>query len=184
MLVEFGSSEQLKAYASRAIDYLKISNNDFEAKILLGDAMVIQNPTNSSDAIQQYIVAGYDAPSDPRPILRQAKVYARASAYSLSIAKLDEALALDVNFAPAYRQKAEVFSLMKERDSAVYFYEEYLRRNDNITARKFYVQTLYLGGDFDRSIAEGNKLLAVKSIPNIYGVIAYAIAEKTKQNVV
>jgi tetratricopeptide (TPR) repeat protein len=180
LLVEFGSSEQLKAYASRAIDYLKISNNDFEAKILLGDAMVIQNPTNSSDAIQQYIVAGYDAPSDPRPILRQAKVYARASAYTLSIAKLDEALALDVNFAPAYRQKAEVFSLMKERDSAVYYYEEYLRRNDNITARKFYVQTLYLGGDFDRCISEGNKLLAVKSIPNIYGVIAYAIAEKDK----
>ena len=142
--------------------------------------MLVQNPTNSSDAIQQYIVASYDAPSDPRPILRQAKVYARASAYPLSIAKLDEALSLDVNFAPAYRQKAEVFSLMKERDSAVYFYEEYLRRNDNITARKFYVQTLYLGGDFDRCISEGNKLLAIKSIPNIYGVIAYAIAEKDK----
>jgi len=180
LLVEYGTSEQLKAYASRAIDYLKNSNNDFEAKILLGDAMVIQNPTNSSDAIQQYIVAGYDAPTDPRPILRQAKVYARASAYALSVAKLDEALSLDHNFAPAYRQKAEVFSLMKERDSAVYYYEEYLRRNDNITARKFYVQTLYLGGDFDRCISEGNKLLAVKSIPNIYGVIAYAIAEKDK----
>ena len=180
LMVEFGTTEQLKAYASRAIDYLKNSNNDFEAKILLGDAMLVQNPTNSSDAIQQYIVASYDAPADPRPILRQAKVYARASAYPLSIAKLDEALALDVNFAPAYRQKAEVFSLMKERDSAVYFYEEYLRRNDNITARKFYVQTLYLGGDFDRCISEGNKLLAVKSIPNIYGVIAYAIAEKDK----
>ena len=180
LMVEFGTSEQLKVYAARAIDYLKNSNQDFEAKILLGDAMLVQNPTNSSDAIQQYIVASYDAPSDPRPILRQAKVYARASAYPLSIAKLDEALALDVNFAPAYRQKAEVFSLMKERDSAVYFYEEYLRRNDNITARKFYVQTLYLGGDFDRCISEGNKLLAVKSIPNIYGVIAYAIAEKDK----
>ena len=180
LMVEFGTSEQLKAYAARAIDYLKNSNQDFEAKILLGDAMLVQNPTNSSDAIQQYIVASYDAPADPRPILRQAKVYARASAYPLSIAKLDEALALDVNFAPAYRQKAEVFSLMKERDSAVYFYEEYLRRNDNITARKFYVQTLYLGGDFDRCISEGNKLLAVKSIPNIYGVIAYAIAEKDK----
>ena len=180
LLVEFGSADQLKAYASRAIDYLKNSNNDFEAKILLGDAMVIQNPTNSSDAIQQYIVAGYDAPTDPRPILRQAKVYSRANAYALSIAKLDEALGLDRNFAPAYRQKAEVFSLMKERDSAVLYYEEYLRRNDNITARKFYVQTLYLGGDFDRCILEGNKLLAVKSIPNIYGVIAYAIAEKDK----
>ncbi|MDA0784526.1 MAG: hypothetical protein O2814_08290 [Bacteroidetes bacterium] len=180
LMVEFGTTEQLKAYASRAIDYLKNSNQDFEAKILLGDAMLVQNPTNSSDAIQQYIVASYDAPADPRPILRQAKVYARARAYALSIAKLDEALALDVNFAPAYRQKAEVFSLMKERDSAVYFYEEYLRRNDNITARKFYVQTLYLGGDFDRCISEGNKLLAVKSIPNIYGVIAYAIAEKDK----
>ncbi|MCX6177184.1 MAG: hypothetical protein NTZ00_07455, partial [Bacteroidetes bacterium] len=65
LMVEFGTTEQLKAYASRAIDYLRNSNNDFEAKILLGDAMLVQNPTNSSDAIQQYIVASYDAPADP-----------------------------------------------------------------------------------------------------------------------
>jgi len=180
LLVEFGSPEQLKTYGARAIDYLKISNNDFEAKILLGDAMIINNPTNSSDAIQQYIVAGYDATSDPRPLMRQAKVYARANAATLALSKLDEALALDVNYAPAYRQKAEVFSLLKERDSAVIYYEEYLRRNDNITARKFYVQNLYLSGDFDRCINEGKKLLDKKSIPVIYGTIAYAIASKEK----
>ena len=80
LLVEYGNAEQLKGYGARAIDYLKISNNDFEAKILLGDAMIINNPTNSSDAIQQYIVAGYDATTDPRPLMRQAKVYARANA--------------------------------------------------------------------------------------------------------
>ncbi|MCX8485141.1 MAG: hypothetical protein ORO02_08045 [Bacteroidia bacterium] len=180
LLVEFGSPEQLKNYGARAMDYLKISNNDFEAKILLGDAMIINNPTNSSDAIQQYIVASYDAPSDPRPLMRQAKVYARANAGTLALSKLDEALALDVNYAPAYRQKAEVFSLLKERDSAVIYYEEYLKRNDNITARKFYVQNLYLGGDFDRCINEGKKLLEKKSIPVIYGTIAYAIASKEK----
>ena len=180
LLVEYGSPEQLKGYGARAIDYLKISNNDFEAKILLGDAMIINNPTNSSDAIQQYIVAGYDATTDPRPLMRQAKVYARANAGTLAISKLDEALALDVNYAPAYRQKAEVFSMLKERDSAVFYYEEYLRRNDNITARKFYVQNLYLGGDLDRCIIEGKNLLGKKSIPSIYGTIAYAIASKEK----
>ncbi len=180
LLVEYGSAEQLKGYGARAIDYLKISNNDFEAKILLGDAMIINNPTNSSDAIQQYIVAGYDATTDPRPLMRQAKVYARANAGTLAISKLDEALALDLNYAPAYRQKAEVFSMLKERDSAVFYYEEYLRRNDNITARKFYVQNLYLGGDLDRCIIEGKNLLAKKSIPSIYGTIAYAIASKEK----
>jgi tetratricopeptide (TPR) repeat protein len=180
LLVEYGSPEQLKGYGARAIDYLKISNNDFEAKILLGDAMIINNPTNSSDAIQQYIVAGYDATTDPRPLMRQAKVYARANAGTLAISKLDEALALDVNYAPAYRQKAEVFSMLKERDSAVFYYEEYLRRNDNITARRFYVQNLYLGGDLDRCIIEGKNLLGKKSIPSIYGTIAYAIASKEK----
>ena len=180
LLVEFGTAEQLKNYGARAIDYLKISNNDFEAKILLGDAMIINNPTNSSDAIQQYIVASYDAVSDPRPLMRQAKVYARANAGTLAISKLDEALALDKNYAPAYRQKAEIFSMLKERDSAVIYYEEYLRRNDNITARRFYVQNLFLGGDFDRCIVEGRKLLEKKSIASVYGTIAYAIASKDK----
>ncbi len=182
LLVEFGTSTQLKAYAFRAMDYIKLSTNDFESKILLGDAMVISNPTNSSEAIQQYIVASYDGPYDPRPLIRQAKVYSRAIAYSLAISKLDEALSIDVNFAPAYRQKAEVFSLMKERDSAVFYYQEYLRRNNNLSARKFFVQSLYLNGDFDRCIIEGNKLLSEKQIPNIYGVIAYAIAEKNMAN--
>ena len=182
LLVEFGTPTQLKTYAVRAMDYIKLSTNDFESKILLGDAMVISNPSNSSEAIQQYIIASYDGPDDPRPLVRQAKVYSRASAYALAITKLEEALFVDVNFAPAYRQKAEVFSLMKERDSAVYYYQEYLRRNNNLSARKFFVQSLYLNGDFDLCIVEGNKLLAERQIPNVYGVIAYAIAEKEKVN--
>jgi tetratricopeptide (TPR) repeat protein len=39
---------------------------------------------------------------------------------------------------------------------------------------------LFLGGDFDRCINEGKRLLDKKSIPVIYGTIAYAIASKEK----
>jgi len=53
LMVEFGTSEQLKVYAARAIDYLKNSNQDFEAKILLGDAMVLQDCINTSIAIHK-----------------------------------------------------------------------------------------------------------------------------------
>ncbi len=186
LMVEYAPKETLLRYAAKAKDHLEKGSTDFENKLLLGDALMILNELDLSAAVQQFIVAGYEEPTDPRPLLKEARVYRRVKNYELSKLRINEALEKDREFAPAYRQMAEVMNLMDQRDSAIIYFKEYLKRNNNLTARRLFVEALYLNAQFDEAIAEGNALLKQKEMPNIYGVIAYAYVGKkdiTKEEV-
>ncbi len=186
LMVEYAPKETLLRYAAKAKDHLEKGSTDFENKLLLGDALMILNELDLSAAVQQFIVAGYEEPTDPRPLLKEARVYRRVKNYELSKLRINEALEKDREFAPAYRQMAEVMNLMDQRDSAIIYFKEYLKRNNNLTARRLFVEALYLNAQFDEAIAEGNSLLKQKEMPNIYGVIAYAYVGKkdiTKEEV-
>lgn len=169
---------QVIEFAKKAKDYLALATDDFESKLLLGDALMLMDKTDLSLSVQQFIVSGYQEPNDPRPLLREATVYRSAKNYELSKERIQQALSKDVDFAPAYRQLAEVFNLLKERDSSIFYFQEYLKRNNNLSARERYVEALYLNSEFDKAIAEGKALLAQNKVPNIYGVIAYAYVGK------
>ena len=174
----YASPLQIIEYAKKAKDYLVLATDDFESKLLLGDALMLMDKTDLSLSVQQFIVSGYQEPNDPRPLLREATVYRSAKNYELSKERIQQALSKDVNFAPAYRQLAEVYNLLKERDSSIFYFQEYLKRNNNLSARVRYVEALYLNSEFDKAIFEGKALLAENKVPNIYGVIAYAYVGK------
>jgi tetratricopeptide (TPR) repeat protein len=186
LMVEYGPKETLIRYANKAKNHLEKGTTDFENKLLLGDALMILNELDLSAAVQQFIVAGYEEPTDPRPLLKEARVYRRVKNYELSKLRINEALEKDREYAPAYRQMAEIMNLMDQRDSAIIYFKEYLKRNNNLTARRLFVEALYLNAQFDEAINEGNALLKQKEMPNIYGVIAYAYVGKkdiTKEEV-
>lgn len=174
----YASPLQIIEFAKKAKDYLALATDDFESKLLLGDALMLMDKTDLSLSVQQFIVSGYQEPNDPRPLLREAMVYRSAKNYELSKERVQQALSKDVNFAPAYRQLAEVFNLLKERDSSIFYFQEYLKRNNNLSARVRYVEALYLNSEFDKSIVEGKALLAQNKVPSIYGVVAYAYVGK------
>ena len=174
----YASPLQVIEFAKKAKDYLVLATDDFESKLLLGDALMLMDKTDLSLSVQQFIVSGYQEPNDPRPLLREATVYRSAKNYELSKERIQQALSKDVNFAPAYRQLAEVYNLLKERDSSIFYFQEYLKRNNNLSARVRYVEALYLNSEFDKAIFEGKALLAENKVPNIYGVIAYAYVGK------
>lgn len=185
LMVPYGSAAVLKANAEKAVEYLKnASESDFEAQLLMGDAYVITTPEDASKAVEQYTLASYLNASDPRAKLRMARVYQRVGNYDVSLNQVNEALTIDRDFAPAYRQKADVFNLQKQRDSAVAYYKEYLKRNSNMSARRKYAEALYLAKDYDLAISEAVKILddqkaaGQKPFYNLYGVIAYAYADK------
>lgn len=178
LMIEFASPSQLLEYAKEAEKLLASATDDYETKLLIGDAMLLTKGTDQSLTIQQYITAGYESPEDPRPLLREARVYRRVQNYELSKIRIHEALLKDKDYAPAYRQMAEVFGLQKQNDSAIYYFKEYLKRNNNLSARRRFVEALYLNSQFDEAISEANDLLAIREFPNIYGVIAYAYVGK------
>ncbi len=182
LMIEFASPAQLLENAKEAERLLALATDDYETKLLMGDAMLLTKGTDQSQTIQQYITAGYESPEDPRPLLRESRVYRRVQNYELAKIRIHEALLKDKDYAPAYRQMAEVFGLQKMNDSAIYYFKEYLKRNNNLSARRKFVEALYLNSQFDEAISEGNDLLAIREFPNIYGVIAYAyVGKKTTQ---
>ena len=174
----YATEAQTIEFAKKAKDYLTMASDDFESKLLLGDALMLIDKTDLSLSVQQFIVSGYEEPNDPRPLLREAMVYRRAKNYELSKLRIQQALSKDEDYAPAYRQLAEVFNLMEARDSSIFYFQEYLKRNNNLSARVRFVEALYLNSEFDRAILEGESLLQENKVPNIYGVIAYAIVGK------
>jgi len=183
LLVEWASPKQIIDNAIKAEKYLTpVAEEDWEAKLLLGDAFMMSKGNDLSFAVTQYITAGNELPNDPRPLLKEAIVYRRVQNYELSKIRIEESLLKEKEFAPAYRQLAEVFGLLKVKDSSIYFYKEYLKRNNNLSARRRFVEMLYLNGQFDEAISEGKDLLAVHEFPNIYGVIAYAYVGKKTIN--
>lgn len=177
LMVDYAPKSKLLANAQKALTYLNESNDDFEAKLMKGDALWTANPGDASLAVQQFILSGYEAIEDPRPLLREALVYQRVRNYDLSKLRVEEAIAKDVDYAPAYRQLADLMGLMGNRDSAVYYYQQYLKRNNNTSARVKYVQALYFNKQFLDCIQEAETLLGEKAIPSLYGVIAFAVAE-------
>jgi tetratricopeptide (TPR) repeat protein len=185
LMVQYGTASNLKQNADKAAASLKMaSESDYEAQLLLGDAYLVIHKGDASLSIEQYTVSGYMNESDPRSKLRQGMVYQRVGNYDVALNQVNEALRIDKDFAPAYRQKADIFNLMKKRDSTVLYYQEYLKRNNNISARKMYAQALFLAGDYDEAIAEAKSILDIqtksgaKLFTNLYGVIAYAYAQK------
>jgi Tfp pilus assembly protein PilF len=174
----YATEAQTIEFAKKAKEYLTMASDDFESKLLLGDALMLIDKTDLSLSVQQFIVSGYEEPNDPRPLLREAMVYRRAKNYELSKLRIQQALSKDADYAPAYRQLAEVFNLMEVRDSSIFYFQEYLKRNNNLSARVRFVEALYLNSEFDRTIQEGESLLSESKVPNIYGVIAYAIVGK------
>ena len=184
LLVEWASPKQIIDNAIKAEKYLTpVAEEDWEAKLLLGDAYMMSKGNDLSFAVTQYITAGNELPNDPRPLLKEAIVYRRVQNYELSKIRIEESLLKEKEYAPAYRQLAEVFGLLKDKDSSIYFYKEYLKRNNNLSARRRFVEMLYLNGQFDEAISEGKDLLAVHEFPNIYGVIAYAYVGKKNTTV-
>ena len=81
LMIEFAHPSVLMEYAKEAEKLLASATDDYETKLLMGDAMLITQGTDQSQTIQQYITAGYESPEDPRPLLRKARVYRRVQNY-------------------------------------------------------------------------------------------------------
>lgn len=171
----------------QALIYLKAATENDAANaegfVLLGDALWAKNPIDASPAIQNYISAeDLAAANRVEAITKQGKVWTRARVFERAQQDFTRAIALDANYAPVYREYGDMYYSRGKIDSALFYYQEYLRRNSNPSARRKYVSALYLAKQYDQAISEGESLLQVQEFPNIYGLLAYSIAERSNSN--
>jgi tetratricopeptide (TPR) repeat protein len=122
--------------------------------LLQGDALYAKTPQYSSPAIKSYNIALDINKNSPRGKLRVANIYQAAQNYDEANKLYKEAIAIDSTFAPAYRERAEMFLRFKKMPLAIENWKKYLALNNNVESRYRYVNAMYGAEEYCEVINE------------------------------
>jgi tetratricopeptide (TPR) repeat protein len=136
---------------------VKIEPKNAENYLLMGDALLEKNPTEGGPAIKQYDKFSELNPKSPKGILRAGKLYQRGRNYQLALDLYKKAQDLDPTYAPAYREKAELYNLAGQKANAVESYKKYLELNNSDEARIRYAGFLVINKQYAEAITESEK---------------------------
>ena len=147
------------AYINKAID-LDPKNED--GYLLKGDALILQTTSNVSLAVAEYNNAINKNLLSPKGLVRKAKIYVRlknpSSDSSANVLFL-EAEKLDSNFAPSFREHAELYQRSGKFKKAITMWEKYLSINNSLESRYRYANALYSSKQYCEAINESNYLI-------------------------
>jgi tetratricopeptide (TPR) repeat protein len=133
---------------------IKIEPKNADNYLLMGDALLEKNPTEGGPAIKQYNKFSELNTKSPKGILRAGKLYQRGRNYQLALDLYKQAEGIDATFAPAYREKAELYHLAGQKANAVESYKKYLELNNSDEARERYAGFLLNNKQYSEAIAE------------------------------
>lgn len=154
-----------------------------EGYILLGDALWAQNPSDASQPVQNYLLAeDFGGRNVVVAITRQGRVWSKAKVFDRASEDFNRAIAADAAYAPVYREFGDMYYAKGDIQQALKYYRDYLQRNSTPGARRKYISALYLGKQYDEAIKEGEALVQEKPFGNVYGLLAYCLAEKPGSN--
>jgi tetratricopeptide (TPR) repeat protein len=157
---------------------IKLDPKNAENYILMGDALLEKNPSDGGPAIKEYNKASDLNPKSPKGILRSGKLYQRARNYQLALDYYKKAETIDPNYAPAYREKAELYFLANQKANAIESYKKYLALNNDPEARKRYSGFLLSNKQYTEAIAEAEALQKNDTKdPYLYRYIGHSYAE-------
>lgn len=137
---------------------IKIDPKNADNYLLMGDALLEKNPTEGGPAIKQYDKFTELNPKSPKGILRAGKLYQRGRNYQLALDLYKKAEAIDPTYAPAYREKAELYHLAGQKSNAVESYKKYLELNNSDEARERYSAFIFNNKQYPEAISEIEKL--------------------------
>jgi tetratricopeptide (TPR) repeat protein len=162
---------------------IKLEPKNENNHILLGDAYLEKNPTDGGPAIKEYHLASDLNPKSPKGMLREGKLYQRGRNYPLALDFYKKAEALDPTYAPAYREKAEIYHMAAQDPKAIEAYRKYLELNNSPDARERYATFLFNNKQYPEAVKELEDLQK-KGNTNLYlnrylGYSYYELGNKT-----
>jgi tetratricopeptide (TPR) repeat protein len=162
---------------------IKLDPKNARNYILLGDAQLEKNPTDGSAPIKNYQKATELNPKSTLGILREGKLYQRGRNYQLALDFYKKAIGVDPNFAPAYREIAEVYMLAGQSKNAIENWKKYLDLNNSNDARYRYMTALFYNKQYTEAITEGENLIKNGyTNPFIYRLLGWAYGEMANKN--
>ncbi|MFO0322682.1 MAG: tetratricopeptide repeat protein [Bacteroidota bacterium] len=133
---------------------IKLEPKNQESYLLLGDALLEKNPTDGGPAMKNYSKASELNPKSPKGDLRSGKLYQRGQNYQLALDLYKKAQKIDSTFAPAYREKAELYYRAGQKANAIESYKKYLELNNSADARERYASFLFSNKQYTEAVSE------------------------------
>ena len=139
-------------------DELDSKDKDAETFLALGDFYAMQR-TKNSEAYPMYLRALDITPNSTRAIVQIGRMFKMAFSFPDAENKIKEAIAIDPNYGPAYRElaenemqwsRADVKTAEEKRNEALSNMRKYLDLTDkSFESRLRYAQFLVYAGDFE-----------------------------------
>lgn len=156
--------------------------SDPETHILLGDALLIQNPQQGGPAISSYERAASADPKSGTPHYKIGRIWQQARGVENAIAAFQRAIEADPEYAPAYHQLGELYYKEKQYDKAVAAYDKYLPLTENPGNARFQQAFfLFMAKKYDKANKIFQEVVNKPEVPVValkYYAYSLTVAEK------
>jgi tetratricopeptide (TPR) repeat protein len=160
-----GTSAETKDFQDAMAKAISLAPNvsEGEQKIIAGfQARNAENNDLKANQIYQELVALF--PNDKRIHWYLASTYGRMQEYDKQLAELENAIALDKNFAPAYESLGYFYRWRNQFDKAEEAFKEYVRLSPQEPNAYDLLGDLYMRmGKFEEAIGQYNEAIALDS---------------------
>lgn len=157
---------------------VKIDSKNAEIFLIAGDLYMMVN--DGSDAIKNYNLAQFADPQSPTANMKIGYVYVKGRNLQVAIPYFEEAISLNANYAPAYRELGQLYWRAGRLEQSKTYFKKYLDMTaGNIPAKTKYVNSLFYAGDYNEVIKNVEEILAVdKSRTYMNRLAGYSCYEK------
>lgn len=139
---------------------LTIDPRNSEVYIIAGDIYNLVN--DGSKAIKNYNLAQDWDLTSPTANMKIGSIYVRGRNLQAAIPYYEEAIALDQNYAPAYRELGQLYSMAGRFTDSKKYFEKYLElTRGNIPAKIRYVNALFYAKEYQEVIKNVEEIFAV-----------------------
>lgn len=160
---------------SRALPLLreavKIDKTNPDIYIILGDVYILVN--DGTKSIYNYKLAQTYDPGSPTANMKIGSIYVRGLNLMAAIPYYEEAIKLAADYAPAYRELGQLYSMAGRYDQSKEYFKTYLDlTKGNIPAKIRYVNALFYAKEYEEVVKTVEEIFAVDKTRNYLNRIA------------
>ncbi len=149
---------------SKALPFIReallIDPRNSEVYIIAGDIYILVN--DGSKAIKNYNLAQDWDLTSPTANMKIGSIYVKGRNLMAAIPYFEEAIKLDQNYAPAYRELGQLYSMAGRFNESNTYFEKYLDlTKGNIPAKIRYVNALFYAKEYDKVIKNVEEIFQV-----------------------
>lgn len=155
--------------AIKALNKAKSINGiDPETHILLGDALLLQNQQQGGEVVSSYERGAKADPKNGKPHYKVGKVFQRARNNEEAIKYFTQAITVDLEYAPAYKELGNIYYATKQGSKAAEALEKYRSISENPGDAEFLLAFAYvMAKNFEKASALFKEITKRSDVPPI-----------------